>query len=144
MSRSLPSLAGAKALAKSLRLEKAKGGNEMSHAAALELIAHQHGYRDWNAFHAAIRDLAPEAWQTGGRVSGRYLSQPFTATVASCEALKPGWFRLVLDLDEAVDVVRFESFSNMRKQLRVVVGPNGETKERTSDGVPHLILNLHD
>ena len=74
-------------------------------------------------------------------MSGEYLSQRFSATVLSAEQQRPGWFRLVLDLDEAVDVVRFDSFSNLRKQIRIVVGPDGRSKERTSDGTPHLVLD---
>ncbi|MEM9585513.1 MAG: glyoxalase superfamily protein [Pseudomonadota bacterium] len=46
-----------------------------------------------------------------------------------------------MDLDEAVDVVRFESFSNLRTQIRVEVGPAGHSKECTSDGTPHLELD---
>lgn len=60
----------------------------------------------------------------------------------AAETPRSGWFRLVLDLDEAVDVVRFDSFSNYRKRIRAVIGPNGHSKERTSDGVPHVRLDL--
>jgi hypothetical protein len=75
-------------------------------------------------------------------VTGRYLSQPFAATVLAADQFRPGWFRLVLDLDAAVDVVRFDSFSNLRKRIRVEVGPEGHSKERTSDGTPHVVLDL--
>ena len=141
MTRVLPTLIEAKTQAKQLRKDLAAEGVQISHAQALERIAHGGGFRDWNALHAAIRDIPPEGWHSGGRVDGTYLSQPFTATVLSAEQLHPGWFRLVLDLDNAVDVVRFESFSNFRKQIRVVVGPSGQSKERTSDGTPHVVLH---
>ena len=36
-------------------------------------------------------------------MTGRYLSQPFAATVLAADQFRPGWFRLVLDLDAAVD-----------------------------------------
>jgi hypothetical protein len=141
MTRDLPTTTEAKALAKRLRADLAAEGTPISHGEALERVAHGQGFRDWNAMHAAIRDLTPQGWSSGGRVTGRYLSQPFAATVMSAEQVRPGWFRLSLDLDEAVDVVRFESFSNLRKQIRVVVGPDGRSKERTSDGTPHLVLD---
>jgi hypothetical protein len=141
MTRILPPPARAKTQAKRLREQRSAEGHPISHAQALEQIAHSHGFRDWNALHAAIRDLAPEDWSVGGRLTGRYLSQPFAATVRSVEPMRPGWFRLVLDLDEAVDVVTFDSFSNLRKQIRVVVGPDGRSKERTSDGAPHVQLD---
>ena len=140
MKSALPTPPEAKHLAKALRSELAAVGKTISHAEALERIAHNHGFRDWNAFHAAIKDRAPENWRVGGRVAGHYLSQPFEATVLSSERQRPGWFRLVLDLDKAVDVVRFESFSNLRKQIRVVVGPDGHSRERASDGTPHVVL----
>ena len=142
MTRDLPTLVEAKAQAKRLRNDLAAEGAQITHAQALEKIAHRHGFRDWNALHTVIRDLTPEGWSVGGRVTGTYLSQPFAATVLSVEQLRPGWFRLVLDLDEAVDVVRFESFSNLRKRIGVEVGPNGHSKERTSDGTPHVVLDL--
>lgn len=142
MTRPLPTSAQAKQQARKLREDRAAQGSDVSHAQALEMVAYQHGFRDWNAFHAAIGDRPPDGWVPDGRVTGHYLSQPFTATVISAEMLRPGWFRLVLDLDEAVDVVRFDSFSNFRKRIPVVVGPEGHSKERTSDGEPHVRLDL--
>jgi hypothetical protein len=92
-------------------------------------------------FMPQMRDRPPQGWTVGGRVTGRYLSQPFAATVLAADQFRPGWFRLVLDLDAAVDVVRFDSFSNLRKRIRVEVGPAGHSKERTSDGIPHVELD---
>ena len=81
MTDPLPTLAQAKSQAKQLRADLAAQGREIGHARALEVIARQHGYRDWNTFHAAIADRAPDGWTPGGRVAGEYLSQPFEATV---------------------------------------------------------------
>ncbi len=141
MSR-LPTTAEAKDQARRIRAALGDQGTEIGHARALELVAHQHGFRDWNTFHAAIGNRPPDGWRPGGRVRGAYLSQPFEATVVAVEMLRPGWFRLVLDLDEAVDVVSFESFSNFRKRVRGVVGPEGTSRECTSDGAPHLRLEI--
>lgn len=142
MTHDLPTVAQAKSQAKRLREDLAAEGAAISHGQALERIARRYGFRDWNALHAALRDRRPEGWLVGDRVAGRYLSQPFVATVLAADLLRPGWFRLILDLDEAVDVVTFESFSNWRKQVRVVVGPGGHSKERTSDGKPHVELDI--
>ncbi len=142
MSRHLPSNAEAKRQARRLREDLAARGSDVSHAQALEMVAHQHGFRDWNALHAAIGNRPPDGWTPGGRVEGRYLSQPFKATVVAAEMLRPGWFRLVLELDEAVDVVQFDSFSNFRKRVRAVIGPDGHSKERTSNGEPHVRLDF--
>lgn len=141
MSRTLPTLADAKNHAKRLRANLANQASDISHAAALEMVAHQNGFTDWNSFHAAIGNRPPDGWAVGGRVQGRYLSQPFEATVMAVEMLRPGWFRLVLELDQAVDVVTFDSFSNFRKRISAVVGPEGTSRERTSDGVPHLQMD---
>lgn len=140
MSRDVPTIHDAKRQARRLRTELAASGTEISHAQALERMAHLHGFRDWNTFFAAGRDRTPPNWMSGGRVAGHYLSQPFAATVLSSGQVQPGWFRLVLELDQAVDVVRSEKFSNRRKQIRCVIGPDGFSKERTSDGEPHLRL----
>ena len=142
MTRDLPTPAEAKSEAKRVRDRLAAEGTRIGHSQALEMVAHRHGFRDWNALHAAIRDVPTDAWHVGNRVTGRYLSQPFAANVLSVEPREPGWVRLVLDLEEAVDVVRFEGFSNLRKRLRVEVGPKGHSKERTSDGKPHVELDL--
>ncbi|MBF9059840.1 hypothetical protein HKCCSP123_11670 [Rhodobacterales bacterium HKCCSP123] len=138
----MPTPAEAKALAGRLRDERRAAGHPIGHGQALEIVARTHGFRDWNTMAAAIGNRAPEGLRAGARATGRYLSRPFRATVLSAEALRPGWVRLVLDLDEAVDVVTFESFSNWRKRLRVEVGPEGHSRERTSDGIPHLVLDL--
>ncbi|MEM1151971.1 MAG: glyoxalase superfamily protein [Pseudomonadota bacterium] len=142
MTQNVPTLAEAKMQAKALRNRLAAKGIPLGHSQALERIAQDHGFHDWNAFRASIEIHRPDSWFVGKRVTGRYLAQPFAATVVFSEQLRPGSYRVVLNLDEAVDVVRFESFSNLRKQLRVVVGPHGHSKERTSDGKPHVEIDL--
>lgn len=138
----LPTLAAAKSQAKRLRGRLASDGMTVSHSEALELVAHQHGFRDWNAFHAAIGDRPPDAFVPGGRVQGRYLGQDFEATILAVDMLRPGWFKLELDLDIAVDVVRFDSFSNFRKRIRGTVGPSGTSRERMGTGAPQLEIDL--
>lgn len=56
--------------------------------------------------------------------------------------LKPGWFRVTLHLDEAIDVVTSSGFSNFRTRIHGVVGPKGYTVERTSDGQAHLQIDM--
>nr|WP_323782886.1 glyoxalase superfamily protein [Amylibacter sp.] len=137
-----PTLFQAKEQAKRLRAKRAAEGVQIGHAKALEVVAQEYGFRDWNTFHAAIANRPPEGWSLGGRVQGRYLSQPFQATIIALKMLRPGWYQLTLDLDEAVDVVTFDSFSNFRKRVHGVVGPAGTTQEKTSDGTPHLSIDL--
>ncbi len=142
MSVQLPTATSAKDQARHLRQEMAAHGTEIRHAQSLELIAHQHGFRDWNAMITAIGNERPDGWRPGDRVKGTYLSQPFTASVIDVAMTRPEWFRLGLDLDQAIDVVTFASFTNLRKRIRGVVGPKGHSAERTSDGQPHLQIDM--
>ncbi len=140
MDEILSSIEAAKAQAKRLRLKLREQGTTIGHGQSLELVAHQHGFRDWNTFRAAIGDHQPVNWKPGDRVRGAYLSHPFLAEIITVETLQAGWFRLTLELDKPVDVVRFEDFSNLRKRVTGVIGPAGRSKEKTSDGFPHLIV----
>lgn len=142
MNAQLPSASQAKDQAKRLRTKMAESGTTVGHAKSIELIAHQHGFRDWNAMNAAIGTGSPNGWRIGDEVSGTYLSQPFTAKVIAVEEQKPGWFRLELQLDGAVDVVTSDKFSNLRTRVRGVVGPKGHSQERTSDGKAHLQIDM--
>jgi hypothetical protein len=137
----LPSIVAVKKQAKRLRAKLAAHGSVVGHSQVLEVIAHQYGYRDWNTFHAAIGNHPPAVWNIGDRVRGRYLGQSFSAVILAVEMIRPGWFRLTLDLDEAIDVVTFDSFSNFRKRVTGVIGPAGTSREKTSDGQPQLEMN---
>lgn len=142
MNTQLPSAAQAKDQAKRLRAKMAEDGASIGHAKSLELVAHQHGFRDWNTMFAAIGNGPSKGWAVGDKVSGTYLSQRFTGHVVSISITKPGWFRLELQLDEAVDVVTFDGFSNFRSRIRGVIGPKGHSLERTSDGQAHLQIDF--
>ncbi|WP_179381707.1 glyoxalase superfamily protein [Jannaschia marina] len=137
-----PSLIEAKEKAKQLRSKMSKSGSKIGHAQSLERVAHQHGFRDWNSMFAAIGKDRPMAWNVGDRVTGTYLSQRFSAHVTSVSALRPGWFKLVLQLEQAIDVVTSDAFSNQRRRIRGVVGPKAFSIERTSNGQPHLQIDV--
>jgi hypothetical protein len=55
---SFPATERAKRLAKLLRADLATAGISISHSSALELIAHQHGAKDWNTYSAISGDSA--------------------------------------------------------------------------------------
>lgn len=136
----LAALAGLKSQAKALRAEMAARNTPMSQAEALEHVARRHGFRDWNTARALSRRNAPDTpVLVGQRVHGRYLGQPFAGEVLALASLGPGGpYRLTLHLDEAVDVVAFDSFSNFRQRITAVIGPNGVSPAKRSDGTPHL------
>ncbi len=142
MKMPLPSAAQAKDQAKRLRTKMTEDGAPVGHAKSLEFVAHQHGFRDWNTMIAAIGNGPPKNWAIGDKVGGTYLSQPFTGHVVSVSIIRPGWFRLELHLDEPVDVVSSDGFSNFRSRIRGVIGPKGHSLEKTSDGQAHLQIDL--
>ena len=140
----LPNLNTLKDQAKRLRTRLQAGGETVGHSRALELIAAQYGFNDWNTLHAALGNRSgPENLAPGARVTGAYLGQPCAAGVVGIQAVtsSPGNYRVSLDLDEAVDVVTFDSFSSFRKRVNGVIGKDGVSHSRTSNGRPHLELN---
>ena len=139
----LPSIDALKDQAKRLRVRFGDEGQSLSHSRALELIAAQYGYRDWNTLHAAAGNRpAFNPWMLGSRVRGHYLGQPFDAQVLGVQALssQPGRYRMTLHFDEPVDVVTFDSFSAFRQRIHCTVDETGRTAEKTSNGRPHLEL----
>lgn len=130
--------------ARRLRLAMADRGTPVAHGTALELIARQHGARDWNTLSARARagdaDAAPFA--VGDRVAGRYLDQPFAGRILSL-AVTPtqGLYKLQIHFEQPVDVVTFESFSAFRRRITAVVNARGVSPRKTSNGLPHLVLS---
>ena len=139
----LPSLEAIKDQAKRLRADLAKTQTVISHSKSLELVAHQLGHRDWNTLRAAIGNQPPTFLRIGQKVSGKYLGQAFEGDVIGLQSLADGQkYRLTLHLDEPIDVVKFESFSALRHRINCTIDRSGKTFEKTSDGMPHLVLSL--
>ncbi|MFM2280009.1 MAG: hypothetical protein RLZZ444_2240 [Pseudomonadota bacterium] len=139
----LPSLEALKEQAKRLRETLARQGSEINHSKALELLAGQFGFRDWNTLHAAVGNRPPKpTLALGAKVSGHYLGQAFTGEIIAIQALTSvhGKYRVTFDFDEPVDVVTFESFSAYRKRVTVTLDEDGRTVEKTSNGRPHMVL----
>ena len=139
----LPALDALKDQAKRLRKRFTDDGQAIGHARALELIAAQYGFRDWNTLYAKVGNRPPfNPWMLGARVRGHYLGQPFDAEVRGVQALagEPRRYRMVLHFDEPVDVVTFDSFSAFRQRVHCTVDETGRTAEKTSNGRPHLEL----
>ncbi len=81
--KSLPSVEALKAQAKKLRAEL----TQISHAKALELVAHQWGYRDWNTLAALAgqNGQTPTAisWGTGSMAPN--LGQSFSGEIIAAQ-----------------------------------------------------------
>ena len=131
----------AKQRAHDLRAASAQAGAPISLAAALEKVAAELGYRDWNTASARLSNEPPRPLQVGDRVAGRYLKQPFAGRVLAVREMAGGGaFEVTLHFDEPVDVVEFESFSALRQRVNATVSVDGVSWSRTSDGEPHLVV----
>ncbi|GJL98232.1 MAG: hypothetical protein DHS20C06_20490 [Hyphobacterium sp.] len=142
---SLPSLDALKAQAKRLRNALAEEGDFIKHGEALELVARQFGYRDWNTLHATVGNRLPVPMAVGQTVSGAYLGQAFSAEIVSLQSIGDNdYLRIGLHLDAPVDVVKFDSFSALRRRVQATIRPDGTSVTHTSDGQPHLQLRLNE
>ena len=102
-------------------------------------MAQQYGARDWNTLQA--RSSNRLQLRVGDRVRGRYLGQAFTGEIRGLSLMGDGEHRQVtLRFDTPVDVVQFESFSALRQRVKGVIGWGGCSPQKTSDGVPQLIV----
>ncbi|MEM1047500.1 MAG: glyoxalase superfamily protein [Pseudomonadota bacterium] len=139
----LPDLSALKRQASLLRTALAAEGNAISHSGALELLARQHGFRDWNGLHAAATESVSmrDRLTVGARVRGRYIGRPFEGEVVGVRRFgTEGGLRLVVHFDKPVDVVKVPTFSAWRQRVSCTIDRHGRTAERTSDGRPHLEL----
>lgn len=135
----IPSRDVLKAQAKRLRSEMSTQGKDMTHAAALETVAHQWGMRDWNTL-AAKADVSATQWAPGQRATGRYLGHPFNGMIKAARLSSSGFWSLTVRFDEAVDVVESTHFSSLRRQINVTINAQGETPQKTSNGQPHMVI----
>lgn len=140
----LRTLDALKTQAKRLRSELSATGITIGHSKSLELLAKQHGFKDWNTLHAAAGNRGPDAPVfLGQRVNGRYLNQPFQGEIIGVQLLaKFDMFRVTIKFNEPVDIITFEGMSNFRQQVSPTITREGVTVEKTSDGSPHLVLEL--
>ncbi|WP_170643663.1 glyoxalase superfamily protein [Ruegeria profundi] len=137
--RTIPPIDELKAQAKRLREDLRAKDVTLSHSEALEMLAHQYGVRDWNTLHAKAGNRMH--LRVGDRVEGRYLGQPFSAEIRGMTLLGDGSNRRVtLHFETPVDVVQFESFSSYRQRVTGVIGWDGRSTQRTSDGQPQLVV----
>ena len=130
--------------AKRLRARLAREGKPISHSNALELIAAQHNFKDWNTLHASVGNRPPgPPFVVGQRIAGTYLGQEFRGEIVglNCQSAAKR-YRLTIQFDDPVDVVKFDSFSAFRQRVSAVVDAKGITVEKTSNGEPHMRLAL--
>jgi len=135
----IPSRDVLKAQAKRLRTDMRDKGTEISHASALETVAHQWGMRDWNTL-AAKADVSAVQWTPGQRASGRYLGHPFEGVIKAARLSSSGVWSLTVRFDEPVDVVESQHFTSLRRQVNATINAQGESPQKTSNGQPHMVI----
>ncbi len=140
MNTTIPSRDVLKSQAKRLRSDLAARGQTMTHAQALETVAHQWGARDWNTLSAQAAKTHP-GWTPGQRISGRYLGHAFQGVVKAARQQANGFWALTLRFDQAIDVVTSDHFSAFRRQVSATVNAQGVSPQKTSDGQPHMVLD---
>ncbi|MBU2329426.1 MAG: hypothetical protein KJ755_19075 [Alphaproteobacteria bacterium] len=133
-------IAEAKAHAKALRATLAAEGTIVGHAKALELVAHQNGARDWNTLSAQLAKAAPTRFHLHQRVRGHYLGMAFEGEITAITSSSSG-HSVSIRFDQPVDTVTFEGFTNMRRVARGIVDDSGHSAEKTSNGVPNLMIS---
>lgn len=141
MTHPIKTRAQARVRAREIRAGASRRGESLSHAHALETVARELGYRDWNTASARLSNQPEIPLQAGERVTGRYLKKPFRGRVHGMRELAGGMgYEVILHFDEPVDVVEFESFSGLRQRVKAMISEDGVSWSKTSDGVPHLIV----
>jgi hypothetical protein len=135
-----PSASTLKAEAKVLRDERARAGQPLSHGAALEEVAHRHGYRDWNTASASLPERIAVPLQVGHRAKGTYLSQPFTGLVIGMNLLPDmRHYQVTVKFDQPVNVSKSALMGPVyRQRVTATIDIHGVTAAHTSDGEPHM------
>ncbi len=139
----LPGLDRLKDQARRMRARAAARGAPITHSAALERLARALGCRDWNTLRglAARRpEGAPAA--PGERVALRYMGVPAQGRVQTVRAADdgPGLWRVALDLDAPMTVCAPGGIPVVRRRIMATVDGDGVSRDRRSDGTPHLAL----
>ena len=125
-----------------LRASLAERGERISHSQALERIAVREGYRDWNTLSAVARGQPkPLMLKIDQAVEGRYLGHAFKGKIVGAHIFGDNHTRVSIHLDEAIDVVRFSSFSSWRKRITGTLDRNGVSVEKCSENIPHLVVH---
>lgn len=142
----IPAIDDLKAQAKRLRTQLDTPQTPLTHARALELVARQYGYADWNTLCAISKQCAQERAQSlsqrplqiGDEVAGTYLGRQFAGRVVGIRSMGSGHTRLTLHFDEPVDVVTFDSFSAFRQRVSCTLDEDLVAPAKLSDGTPHM------
>lgn len=128
-----------KAEAKDLRAERAQSGQPVTQAAALEEVARNHGYRDWNTARAALPERVAVRFQVGMRVKGLYLEQPFRGLLIGVQILgNMQNYTVTVLFDEPVNVTPNFMFAAHRHRVTATIDVHGITPALRGNGQPQM------
>ncbi len=127
----VPSLETAKQQAKSLRKYLDTQNIPISHSQCLEALACLYGQNSWNHLSGLLGKSIKDkpAIRLPGveeKIRGVYLKKPFAGKVIKIESIAKGELRrYAIQLDEPMDVVESELFSNHRQRITAMVNLDG-------------------
>jgi hypothetical protein len=134
----------AKAWARLVRQNFAVAGIKMGHSEALENIAQQAGYADWNGYCPTLKEQHSTLVGTGLAISGLYLQHKFCGHILRSlpQGEDAGCWRITIQFETPVDVVASPSFSNFRSRVDAIVALNGVSFAKISNGCPQLVYGI--
>ena len=127
--------------ARRLRDALAAEGIAVSHGKALDIVARQHGVRDWNTLSArAVAETdagagtvgAAPPFAVGDRVEGAFNGSPAQGRVIGlAETIKPDLWRVTVKFSPPVDASTSAAFRAERTRVEMVVGADGRSRRLT-------------
>lgn len=127
--------------ARRLRDALAAEGIALSHGKALDIVARQHGERDWNtlaarASAAATPEPVPETaaapFAVGDAVAGLFNGAPATGRVIGlAETIKRDLWRVTVKFSPPVDASTSANFRAERTRVEMIVGADGRSRRLT-------------
>ena len=135
-----------KVQAKRLRKALASRNLTVSHTGSLELLAQSHGFRDWNTAIAMTRKREPVQvgdLGIGKRFAGSYLGHAVCGQIRGVTRTPVGGVsRIVVHLDQPVDVVTSERFSALRQRIASRINEDCEPVLANGTRGPGLSVDL--
>lgn len=124
--------------ARRLRDALAAEGIDLSHGKTLDVVARQHGVRDWNTL-AARAEATPEPqaqpeppFMVGDAVEGAFNGAAARGRIIGLsETIKPDLWRVTVKFTPPVDASTSAHFRAERTRVEMVVGADGRSRRLT-------------
>ena len=128
--------------ARRLREALAAEGIELSHGKTLDVVARQHGERDWNTLSAragaaadapqTVPQIASAPFTVGDAVEGLFNGAPATGRIIGlAETIKPDLWRVTVKFSPPVDASTSANFRAELTRVEMIVGADGRSRRLT-------------